>query len=80
MSCLKLKSVAPFLKILIRLVLSRNLVYLVHISKQKFEDCMDLLLINNENKSHYVYTKDFNGFMINKTIHKTKMQILFTMF
>ena len=41
---------------------------------------MDLLLINNENKSHYVYTKDFNGFMINKTIHKTKMQILFTMF
>ena len=80
MSCLKLKSVAPFLKILIRLVLSRNLVYLVNISKQKFEDCMDLLLINNENKSHYVYTKDFNGFMINKTIHKTKMQILFTMF
>ena len=80
MSCLKLKSVAPFLKILIRLVPSRNLVYLVHISKQKFEDCMDLLLINNENKSHYVYTKDFNGFMINKTIHKTKMQILFTMF
>ena len=80
MSCLKLKSVAPFLKILIRLVPSRNLVYLVHISKQKLEDCMDLLLINNENKSHYVYNKDFNGFMINKTIHTTKMQILFTMF
>ena len=28
---------------------------------------MDLLLISNENKSHYVYIKDFNRFMYNKT-------------
>ena len=27
---------------------------------------MDLLLISNENKSHYVYIKDFNRFMCNK--------------
>ena len=30
-----------------------------------FEDCIDLLLITDENKSHYVYTKD--RFMCNKT-------------
>ena len=29
-----------------------ELVYPSQISKQKFEDCMDLLLINNDNKSH----------------------------
>ena len=28
---------------------------------------MDLLLISDENKSHYVYIKDFNRFMCNKT-------------
>ena len=33
-------------------------VYSIHISKPKFEDCMDLLLINNENKSSYVYIRD----------------------
>ena len=32
---------------------------------------MDLLLIN-ENKSHYVYIKDFNRFMCNKTKSKNK--------
>ena len=49
-----------------------NLVYPVHISKQRFKDCMDLLLINDENKSHYVCTKDFYRFMFNKTKHKIK--------
>ena len=49
-----------------------DLVYPVHVSKQKFEDFMDLLLINNENKSHYIYIKDFNIFMFNKTKHRTK--------
>ena len=33
---------------------------------------MDLLLISNENKSHYVYIKDFNRFMFNKTKNKNK--------
>ena len=42
-----------------------NLVYPVHVSDQKFEGCMDLLMITNENKSHYVYAKDFNIFMCN---------------
>ena len=33
---------------------------------------MDILLINNENKSHYVYINFFNRFMFNKTKHKTR--------
>ena len=33
---------------------------------------MDLLLFNDENKSHYVYIKVFNKFMFNKTNHKNK--------
>ena len=43
-----------------------NLVYPVYVSDQKF-DCADLLVIPNENKSHYVYIKDFKRFMCNKT-------------
>ena len=31
-----------------------GLTYPVHISKQKFENHMDLLMIDDENKSHYV--------------------------
>ena len=33
---------------------------------------MDLLIITDENRSHYVYIKDFNRFMCNKTKCKTK--------
>ena len=33
---------------------------------------MDLLVISDENKSHYVYIKDFNRFMCNKTKNKNK--------
>ena len=44
-----------------------NLIYPVYVSHQKLEDCIDLLMITNENKSHYVYIKDFNRFMCNKT-------------
>ena len=29
-------------------------------SNGSFKDCMDLLLIRDYNKSHYVYIKDFN--------------------
>ena len=44
----------------------------VHISDQKFENSMDLLIISNKIKSHYVYIKDFNKFMFNKTKSKNK--------
>ena len=44
-----------------------GLVYFVHILDQEFKNCMDLLMIIDENKSHYVYIKDFNRFMCNET-------------
>ena len=49
-----------------------GLTYPIYVSNQKFKDCMDLLLTSNENKSHYVYIKDFNRFMCNKTKNKNK--------
>ena len=49
-----------------------NLTYPVYLSDQKFHNSMDLLLITNENKSRYVYIKDFNRFMCNKTKNKNK--------
>ena len=33
---------------------------------------MDLLLVTNKNKSHYVYIKDFKRFMFQKTKNKNK--------
>ena len=44
-----------------------GLTYPVYLSDQKFGDTMDLLLIANENESHYVYIKDFSRFMCDKT-------------
>ena len=45
---------------------------LFYISNEKFSDCMDLLLIFEENKSHYMYIKDFNRLMFDKTKNKNK--------
>ena len=44
----------------------------IHISDQKFEDSIDLLLLIDNKKSHYVYIKDFNRFMFRKTKNKNK--------
>ena len=44
----------------------------VYLSDQKFGDSMDLLLISDASKSHYVYIKDFNRFICNKTKSKNK--------
>ena len=41
-------------------------------SDEKFENCMDLLMITDKNKSHNVYIKDFNRFMCNKTKNKNR--------
>ena len=46
--------------------------YPVYLSNQGFKNCMDLLLISNGNKSHYVYIKDLNRFMCNKTKIRNK--------
>ena len=47
-------------------------VFPIHVSNEKFENSMDLLLLINDNKSHYVYIKDFNTFMFHKTKNKNK--------
>ena len=49
-----------------------GLVLPVYISEQKIEDCMDLLLLIDDDKSHYVYIKDFDRFMFHKTKNKNK--------
>ena len=49
-----------------------KLVFPIYISDKKFEDSIDLLLLTDDNKSHYVYIKDFNRFMFHKTKVKTK--------
>ena len=43
------------------------LVFLIYVSEQKFEDSMNLLLLIDDDKSHYVYIKDFDRFMFHKT-------------
>ena len=44
----------------------------IHISKEKFEDQMNLLLITEDEKKHYVLIKDFNTFMYNQSKHKER--------
>ena len=44
----------------------------IYISNQKFKDSVDLLLLIEDNRSHYVYIKDFNRFMFHKTKNKNK--------
>ena len=45
---------------------------LVYVSSKKFANCMDLLLTVKKGRSDYVYIKDFNRFMCNKTKCKNK--------
>ena len=49
-----------------------GLVYPVHISDENFKNCIDLLLITDGNKSHYVYIKDCNRFICSKAKCKSK--------
>ena len=49
-----------------------GLVFPIYVSDQKFEDSMDLLLLINNDKSHYVYIKDFDRFMFHQTKNKNK--------
>ena len=49
-----------------------ELVFPIYVSDQKFEDSMDLLLLFDDDKSRYVYIKDFDRFMFHKTKNKNK--------
>ena len=44
----------------------------IHVSNEKFQDHMELLLINKDKNNHYVLIQDFNKFMFNHTKHKCK--------
>ena len=49
-----------------------KLTFPIQVSDQKFENSMNLLLVTNENKSHYMYIKDFDRFMFYKLKNKNK--------
>ena len=53
-------------------VYENELVFPIYVSDQKFNNSMDLLLLNDDDKSLFVYIKDFNRFMFHKTKNKNK--------
>ena len=60
-----------------------ELIFPIYVSDQKFEDLMDLLLLNDDDISHYVHIKDSDRFMFHKIKNKNKKWFckkLFTMF
>ena len=44
----------------------------IHVSKEKFDSCLNLLLITEGEAKHYCLIKDFNKFMYNQTKHKER--------
>ena len=44
----------------------------IYVSKEKFENQMNLLLIEKDGNNHYVLIKDFNKFMYQQTKHKER--------
>ena len=44
-----------------------NKVYPMYISKKSYDQTLNLLLIAQEDKSHYVFIKDFNRLMFSRT-------------
>ena len=49
-----------------------SLVFPIYVSDQKFKYSTDLLLLIDNDQSHYVHIKDFNRFMFHKTENKNK--------
>ena len=49
-----------------------GLAFPIYVSDQKFKGSIDLLLLIDDDKSHYVYIKDFDRFMFHKTKDKNK--------
>ena len=47
-----------------------EMVFPIYVSDQILKRSIDLLLLINDDKSHYVYIKDFNTFMFYKTKNK----------
>ena len=51
-----------------------GLVFLIYVSDRKFEDSVDLLLLIDDDKSHYVYIKDFDRSMFHRKKKKKKKE------
>ena len=49
-----------------------NKVYPLYISKKSYNQMLNLLLITEKDKSHYVLIKDFNRLMFSRTKHKDR--------
>ena len=49
-----------------------NRVFPLYVSKKSNEQVLNVLLISNEEKSHYVFIKDFNRLMYSKTKYKDR--------
>ena len=49
-----------------------GLTFPIYVSDQKLKNSMDLLLVTDGDKSHYVYIKNFNKFIFHKTKNKNK--------
>ena len=46
--------------------------FLLYVSRKLNEHVLNVLLIRNEENSHYIFIKDFNGLMYSKIEHKNK--------
>ena len=46
----------------------------LYISKKSYNQTLNLLLITEKGKSHYVFIKDFNRLIFSRTKHKDKKQ------
>ena len=46
--------------------------YPIYVSKEKFDDHLELLLITKDENKHFVLIKDFNKFMYQQTKHKER--------
>ena len=53
-----------------------NKVYPLYNSKKSYDQTLYLLFITEEDKSHYVFIKDFNRLMFSRTNIKTKNTIV----
>ena len=49
-----------------------NKVYLLYISKKSYRQTLNLLLITEKDKSHYIFINDFNKLKFPRTKHKDK--------
>ena len=47
-----------------------NRVYPLYIARQSNEQVLNVLLISDDEKSHYVFIKDFNSLMYQKSKHR----------